>query len=523
MKTLPNLNSLSLPALVAQMVTIRASGYLYDHQIQYPQWESPNDALQKLLGEYGVGGAILVGGSAPEIFLRSQQLQTWARVPLLIAADVEEGVGQRFKGATWFAPPMALKSLAPEYAEAMGRITAMEAAAIGINWLFAPVVDVNNNPENPVINVRAFGETTEQVMQATSAFIAGAKPYPVLTTAKHFPGHGDTAVDSHLDAPIIPHDRDRFDQVELPPFANAIAAGVDAVMTAHISVPALDSENLATLSPRVLTHILRGELKFEGLIVTDALIMAGVADRHTPEQVAVQAVKAGADILLMPIDPIATIATICTAVEAGEISRDRIFASVERIWRAKAKVCQAPAGLSEIAKPEHLRTAAAIATDSMQFHLPEDCAWRGGMKEPLANLILVDDPLACEEFLHPRSPAIGIPRQFGCQQLVLNGTGLSYLQIENLPQVLLQIFSRGNPFRGSAAMHAQTQSLVRTLVANQKLAAIAVYGSPYNLEQLLPLLPAEMPWAFAYSQQPSAQAAILQRLGFAQIHQFDKS
>ncbi|CAN1211916.1 glycoside hydrolase family 3 N-terminal domain-containing protein [Tumidithrix helvetica PCC 7403] len=514
MKSLPDINSLSLQELVAQMVTIRASGYLYDHQIQYPQWESPNRSLLALLGEYGVGGVTLVGGSAPEIYLRSQQLQAWAKFPLLIAADIEEGVGQRFKGATWFPPPMALQAVLPDYAEAMGKITAIEAAAIGINWLFAPVADVNNNPANPVINVRAFGETTGEVMGATRAFILGTKPYPVLTTVKHFPGHGDTAVDSHLHTPVIPHDRDRFNQVELPPFAHAIAAGVDAVMTAHISAPALDADNLATLSPHILTDILRHELKFEGLVVTDALIMAGVADRYTPEQVAVQAVKAGADILLMPIDPILTIDTVCKAVESGEIPRDRILASVERIWKAKARVCQAPTGLASVAQSEHLATAEAIATHSIRFHVPNPIVIENDSpKDELVNLILVDDPLACEEFLHPRSPAIVLPHQYGCQRLVLDGQALSHLHIEKLPNVLLQIFSRGNPFRGSAEMHGQTQSLIQTLVSKQKLKSIAVYGSPYNLDRLLPLLPVNLSWAFAYSQQPAAQSAILQKLG----------
>jgi beta-glucosidase len=381
---------------------------------------------------------------------------------------------------------------------------------------------VNNNPANPVINVRAFDETPDGVIRAIRSFILGAKPYPVLTTAKHFPGHGDTAIDSHLHTPIIPHDRDRFNQVELPPFIDAIATGVDAVMTAHISVPELDAQNLATLSPHILTDILRGELQFEGLIVTDALIMAGVADRYTPEQVAVQAVKAGADILLMPIDPIATIKTVCAAVTAGEISLDRIRASVERIWRAKAKVCKPPTGLSEIAKPEHLEVAEAIATNSIRVHIPATFALelpaQNSSRNSLANLILVDDPLACEEFLHPRSPSIQLPQVYGCQRLVLDGNAIGYLQtekgIEKLPHVLLQIFSRGNPFRGSAAMHGQTQALIQALVAQQKLKAIAIYGSPYNLDQLLPLLPIDVAWAFAYSQQPSAQSAILQKLGF---------
>ena len=254
LKSLPDLNDLSLKEQVAQMVVVRASGYLFDHQIQYPAWEPPAAQLQHWLQDLGVGGVILLGGSAAELALRTQQLQDWAKVPLLIAADIEEGVGQRFAGATWFPPPMAIGSIglkdprqAEFYAEQMGAITAQEALAIGINWVLAPVVDVNNNPRNPVINVRAFGETPEAVSQLACAFIRGAKQYPVLTTAKHFPGHGDTATDSHIDLPVLPHSPARLAKVELPPFANAIASGVDAVMSAHLLIPAWDEQNPATL------------------------------------------------------------------------------------------------------------------------------------------------------------------------------------------------------------------------------------------------------------------------------------
>jgi beta-glucosidase len=223
-KPLPDLNDLSLEEQVAQMVVIRASGYLFDHQIQYPAWEPSARQLQYYLQELNVGGVILLGGSAGELALRSQQLQNWANIPLLIAADIEEGVGQRFAGATWFPPPMAIGAVslknfdkAQLYAEQMGAITAQEALAIGINWVLAPVVDVNNNPLNPVINVRAFGETPETVGKLASAFIRGAQRYPVLTTAKHFPGHGDTAVDSHMELPVLPHTPPRLAQIELPP------------------------------------------------------------------------------------------------------------------------------------------------------------------------------------------------------------------------------------------------------------------------------------------------------------------
>ena len=270
---LPDLESLSLAEQAAQMVVVRASGYLFDHQIQYPAWEVANQTLQIYLEDLGVGGVILLGGSAAEIALRSQQLQAWAKTPLLLAADIEEGVGQRFSGATWLPPPMALGAIAADhpalalaYAEQMGAITAQEAQAIGLNWLLAPVVDVNNNPTNPVINIRAFGDSSEKVGPLAAAFIRGAQHHAVLTTAKHFPGHGDTAVDSHLTLPILSHRLDRLTQIEFPPFQQAISAGVDAVMSAHLQVPALDSHYPATLSKPTLTGLLRRKLGFQGLI-----------------------------------------------------------------------------------------------------------------------------------------------------------------------------------------------------------------------------------------------------------------
>ena len=258
--SLPDWEALSLPQKVAQMLVVRASGHLFDPQIEYPDWEPPAAVLQHWLQDLGVGGVIILGGTAAEVGLRSQQLQNWAEIPLLISADIEEGVGQRFAGATRFPPPMALSAIAHQdlaqaiaHAEKMGEITAQEAIAIGLNWVLAPVVDINNNPANPVINIRAWGETAEAVSQLTSAFIRGAQHYPVLTTAKHFPGHGDTAIDSHLDLPVILHDQARLDAVEFKPFVEAIATSVDAIMTAHIQIPALDPLHPATLSPAILT------------------------------------------------------------------------------------------------------------------------------------------------------------------------------------------------------------------------------------------------------------------------------
>ena len=538
MNSLPDIQSLSLAQQVAQMVVVRASGYLFDHQIQYPAWEPPAAKLQHWIQDWGVGGVILLGASAGELALRSRQLQEYAPIPLLIAADIEEGVGQRFAGATSFPPPMAMGAIACEnldqaqyYALKKGAITAQEALAIGINWILAPVVDVNNNPQNPVINVRAFADTPETVSQLACQFIRGTQDYPVLTTAKHFPGHGDTAIDSHLNLPILSHSRSRLAEIEFPPFQAAMAAGVDAVMTAHLLIPSLDEQFPATLSEKVLTQVLRQELGFEGLIVTDALIMGAIANRYGATEAPVKAVEAGADILLMPVNPETTIQAICDAVTAGRISRDRILASVERIWQAKTKInagAEVPVRQSEpsqplsflnhLAQPTAMQTVTQILRDSQQV---------GGSlplrSKPLANssqgrnLIIVDDLLTCD-VLGRNAPAVTIPQQFGYQlQWVDRHTpGISREENDRLIPTLLQLFIRGNPFRNTAGLTAVATDWLQHLLKNQILEALVIYGSPYTLEQFLPHLPAQTPYVYSYGQMPEAQAIALKVL-FDQI------
>ena len=522
-----------MPEQVAQMLVVRASGYLFDHQIQYPSWEPKADVLQQWLTELGVGGVILLGGSAGEIAWRCQQLQEWASIPLFLAADIEEGVGQRFAGATWFPPPLALAGVArsaiglqqaQKSAQLMGAWTAQEALAIGLNWVLAPVVDVNNNPQNPVINIRAFGETPKRVSQLATAFIQGAQPYPVLTTAKHFPGHGDTATDSHLDLPVIAHECDRIRNTEYPPFQAAIAANVDGVMSAHLLIPALDPDYPATLSPKILTGELRETLGFDGLIVTDAMVMGAIANQYGDNEAAVLAVAAGADVLMMPADPPGAISAVCEAVEQGQIAPEQIQASVERIWRAKQKIttydiedtsyqhaweAQTPLhiDLDRLGTGEAMATATSILKDSNIIHgqittVPENAR----------TLIVVDDLLDCA-FLGRKAPAIDRLRKQGYQVQIVDGNTPEIPLAETAPQpTFLQLFIRGNPFRGSAQLSRKAQAWFEFLVNTQQLQALVIYGSPYALEQFRPLLPSDIPYAFSYGQMPQAQELILNQL-----------
>jgi beta-N-acetylhexosaminidase len=263
----------------------------------------------------GVGGVIMSVGTPIEVAAKLNDLQRHAKIPLLVGADLETGAGFRMRGAVFmpgsielggatdFPSLMAVGAAGDErLAYEMGRITALEARAVGIHVPFAPVLDVNNNPDNPIINVRSFGASPVDVSRMGIAFIHGVQENGAIATGKHFPGHGDTDTDSHLALPVIRHDRIRMDTVELRPFKEAIDAGMGAIMTAHISVPSLNGgvSEASTLSPLVLTRVLRDELGFGGLVFTDAMDMSAIARRHSAGEAAVRAIEAGADVILMP-------------------------------------------------------------------------------------------------------------------------------------------------------------------------------------------------------------------------------
>jgi beta-glucosidase len=516
--------SLSLPEQIAQMIVVRASGHLFDHQIRYPAWEANHQQLKSWLTELNLGGVILLGGSSVELQARSQQLQSWAKIPLFIAADIEEGIGQRFPGGTWFPPPMALgriyeenPDLARQYALQMGEVTAKEALAVGINWLLAPVVDVNNNPDNPAINIRAFGDRPKVVADLTTAFIQGAKSTAVLTTAKHFPGHGDTSTDSHLDLPALTHSESRLATVELPPFAEAIAAGVDSVMTAHLLIAAWDTQCPATLSRKIVTEILRNRLEFSGLVVTDALIMGGITKYANPETVAVMAVEAGTDILLMPDNPEVAIASIYDAVQTGRIPESRIQESLARIWQAKQRIfahASVPANINteltnQLSSDRARSTVNSILQDSLQ-HSARQLKIQPNQGR---NLIVVDDVLNTS-YLKLNSPAIAMPQKHNYQRQLVDSSTLDCILIDSRP-TLLQIFIRGNPFRGSAGLTSKTQAIYQELLAKKQVTGIVIYGSPYVLDwfkTIMGVMDANLPWVFTYGQMEQAQAIALQTL-----------
>jgi len=316
------------------------------------------DELVSLVHEQHVGGFLLFAGRepAPDVILGTgyargvpgqplaaasitNRLQAIAALPLLNAADFETGVGFRIGGATTFPRAMAFGAARDEaLAFEAGRITAVEARALGVHVNFAPVADVNNNPRNPVINTRSFGEDPAVVAGLAGAYVRGLTEGGMVATVKHFPGHGDTDVDSHLGLPLIAHPRDRLDRVELPPFRAGIEAGAGAVMTSHIELPSLEPDpgRPATFSQRVVTGLLRDDLGFDGLVFTDSMRMRAITDLASPGDAAVDAVSAGHDVVIHSPDDAAVFDALKAAVERGEISAARVDASVRRLLEAKA-------------------------------------------------------------------------------------------------------------------------------------------------------------------------------------------
>ena len=352
-----------------------------------PEGSPSHDRILEYIEEQGIGGVIMSVGSPTEVAAKLNDFQMHSNIPLLVAADLETGAGFRMRGAvqmpgtielggaTDFPSLMAVGATAdPQLAYEMGRITALEARGVGIHIPFAPVLDVNNNPDNPIINVRSFGENPEDVADLGAAFVRGVQEHGAIATGKHFPGHGDTETDSHLGLPVIPHSRARMDSVEIFPFRHAIEAGMGAVMTAHISVPSLDGGvgDPATLSSAVLTDLLRDEMEFDGLLFTDAMDMSAISRGFGAEEASVRAIEAGADVILMPPSVERAVEGIAAAVESGRIEASRIDASVRRILETKKQMGldrDRTVQIDQIGQvvgiPAHTQVAAEIAERSI--------------------------------------------------------------------------------------------------------------------------------------------------------------
>jgi beta-N-acetylhexosaminidase len=345
------LKKLSLEEKIGQLFMVWTRAEFLN--VNSPRFREYVDLMRK----YHLGGfAMTVWAEGPFLYrnqpyeaaMLANLLQKESKLPLLFAADFERGVSMRLYGTTVFPHAMAFGAAGKaDLAEAFGRITAQEARAVGIHWNFFPVADVNSNPANPIINTRAFGGDPQQVGDLVAAYIRGARQTGLLTTAKHFPGHGDTDTDSHLAVARVGGDRNRIETVELPPFRRAVEAGVDSIMVAHVAMPALepDANRVATISHNIINGLLKQQMGFKGLVVTDAMDMRGLTNLFPPTpgtnpagRAAVETIKAGNDMLLIPSDLDGSYRGLLEAVRSGEVPESRIDESVFKILRMKASV-----------------------------------------------------------------------------------------------------------------------------------------------------------------------------------------
>jgi beta-N-acetylhexosaminidase len=461
--------------------------------------------FMRLIRETKVGGLILLNASNGRGTVKAEpyalaaflnRMQRLARVPLMVGADFERGASMRVDEVTVFPHAMAFGATGdPANSRFEGEVTAKEARALGIHWVYYPVADVNNNPDNPIINIRSFGEDPQDVAAHVKAFIEGAhadKKNYVLTTAKHFPGHGDTAVDTHLNLATIPADLDRLQKLELVPFKAAIEAGVDSIMTAHIAVPALAPPDLpATLSPAILTGLLRQQLGFKGLVITDSLEMGGIAQGFTSADAAVRAIEAGADTLLMPADPDAAIRAVVAAVGSGRLTRTRIQESVVKILAAKERVgldrkrFADLEGIGDIVdSPEDTDRAQQIADHAVTL------VRNGGDAVPLA------DPASACFVVMPES-RYSVEGQAFTQEVRKRARGASVvtldssMQAEAVDGVLAKLqgcsnyavaaFSAVTSGRGSVGLAGDLPRAMELLTGSGKPVTLVALGNPYLL------------------------------------------
>jgi beta-N-acetylhexosaminidase len=491
--------------------------------------------FMKLVRETSVGGMVLVNWSHGRLTQKAQpyalgaflnRMQKLSRVPLLVAGDFERGASMRVDGTTVFPQAMAFGAAGdPALARFEGQVTAREARAIGVHWLFFPVADVNNNPDNPIINIRSYGEDPKQVSALVAAFIEGTRAdphYRVLTTAKHFPGHGDTAVDTHLNMAVIDAPRERLETVELPPFRAAIQAGVDAIMTAHIAVPALAPADVpATLSSAILTGLLRGEMGFKGIVVTDALEMGGIAQGYSSGEAAVLALEAGADALVMPPDPEAAVKAILAAVQSGRLTRARIDESVARLFAAKERMGldrRATVDLEaigdQIDMPEDQERAQDIANRAVTLVKNEAALIPLRAPAKTCFLTLAESHYSNEglefaqEVRRREKNATVIQLDASLPAASLDAAVEKTAKTAECETVAVAAFASVAAFRGDVALGGDFPRMLDALIATGKPVALIALGNPY----LVRSFPKAAAFLLTFSTVPPSETAAVQAL-----------
>jgi len=531
------LNDLSTDEKIGQLFVPDAYGvYMSSSSYAYQR-------LERFVKERHVGGFVWFLSNVYENALLTKRLQAESRVPLFVASDLEAGMGMRFAD-TWYWPPaMAIAASGdPSLAEREGKQVALEAKSVGINWILAPVGDVNVAPDNPVINTRSFGEDPNDVSKYVQAFIRGVHSEGLLTTAKHFPGHGDTKTDSHRALPILDVTRERLDRVELVPFRAAIEANVDSVMMGHLAVPALDptpapfvsteqrdnryaagvteAPKNATLPATIskpMIDLLRNDLRFHGLVVTDAFDMGGLTEHFDAGEAAVRAIEAGEDMILMPANADAAMDGVKKAVASGRIPMSRIDASVQRILDAKARVTFAVADPEVIFKTvdseESRKIATEIATKAMTLVREENNAL------PLAKNARVI-VVGVSDFPETTTPVAELDRELRKrlekppQTFTLdprsndNDVAPIVDAAKDADVVILALAIRTRSGAGQIAVPAVAQRAIEQLASSRAKQIAIAFGTPYLLREI-PKVPT---YICAYGPQPVLQIAAARAL-----------
>ena len=531
------LNDLTTDEKIGQLFVPDAYGvYMSSSSYAYQR-------LERFVKERRVGGFVWFLSNVYENALLTKRLQAISRVPLFIASDLEAGMGMRFAD-TWYWPPaMAIGATGdPSLAEREGKQVALEAKTVGINWILAPVGDVNVTPDNPVINTRSFGEDPNEVSRYVQAFIRGVHSENLLATAKHFPGHGDTKTDSHRSLPILDVTRERLDRVEFVPFRAAIDANVDSVMVGHLAVPALDptpapmvsaqqrdnryaasiseapaNATLPATISKPIIDLLRNDLRFRGLVVTDAFDMGGLTEHFDAGEAAVRAIEAGEDMILMPANTDAAMDGVKAAVASGRIPMARIDASVQRILDAKSRIPFSVADpdtiFETVDSEESRKIATEIATKAMTLVREENGAL------PLAKDARVV-VVTVSDFPEPGNPLVEIDRELkkrlttAPRTFVLdarsseNEVAPLLDAAKNADVILLGLAIRTRSGAGQIAVPPIARRAIDALASLPAKKIGIAFGSPYLLREV-PSLPT---YICAYGPQPVLQIAAARAL-----------
>ncbi|MGB2886202.1 MAG: glycoside hydrolase family 3 N-terminal domain-containing protein [Candidatus Acidiferrales bacterium] len=523
------LSKMSVREKVGQLLMVYYFGqFTSTESVEYKE-------LLRQVQENHIGGFILgtqrdaLGIERAEVYpaaVLANELQVHAKIPLLIGADFERGTAMRIDEGTSFPFAMAVGATGnPQDAYTVGKVTALEARAAGVHWVFAPDSDVNDNPDNPIINIRSFGEDPQRVGEFVSAYVRGVEENGALATAKHFPGHGDVNTDSHIGIATVPGDRQRLESVELVPFRAAIAAGVSSIMTGHLAVPAFEPDPSvpATLSPHILTDLLRKELGFEGLLVTDALDMGGVTNVFPPGEAAVRSIAAGADVLLLSPTPDAAITGLEDAVNSGRLSISRVDDSVRRILRAKSRLGLVKEREVDVGKlntkfgrPEFSQQAQDIADRGITLLRDQDRVLPLDATKPLRVLLVQlsgdPDPWPGPDFEQEiRQRVDSLTTLRADTQFVKVGT-VQLPPPETYDIAIAALYVRVADRKGNVGLPDDQAELMNRLLAAGKPSVIACFGSPYLIERF----PAARAWIASFGTPEVSQRAMGRAL-FGQV------